>query len=225
MIYAHRWSIALTLVVAGFLAFSLPPYFTADPGRSRVPATFPLHYPVLVGHVMLASIAMVAVVIQCWPGLRARRPGWHRRVGRVYVATALPAAGCATVIGVATPFGPILAVSNVVLAALWLWFTANGYLAGRRRHVGAHRRSMIFSATLALSVIANRIWSPVLYLSLQPLQDSLFGGNEQHYLWMVAGLSGWMGWTLPLFTVWWWQRRRMEMAPPTISQLGHTSRV
>jgi len=25
MIYAHRWSIALTLVVAGFLAFSITP--------------------------------------------------------------------------------------------------------------------------------------------------------------------------------------------------------
>ena len=190
-----------------------------------MPATFPLHYPLLVGHVLLASVAMVAVVIQCWPGLRVRRPGVHRRVGRVYVVAALPAAACAMVIGAVTPFGPILAVSNVVLAALWLWFTLNGYLAGRRRHVGAHRRNMIFSATLALSIITNRIWSPMLYLALQPLQDSLFGVDEQHFLWVVAGMGGWLGWTLPSFTVWWWRRRRPVMAPSSISQPRHTSRV
>ena len=41
--------------------------------------------------------------------------------------TAIPAAVCAMVIGAATPFGPILAVGNVLLASLWLWFTINGY--------------------------------------------------------------------------------------------------
>ena len=82
---------------------------------------------------MFASVAMVCAVAQIWPGLRRRHPVLHRRVGRVYVCTAIPAAACAMVIGAATPFGPILAVSNVLLASLWLWFTINGYLAGRDR--------------------------------------------------------------------------------------------
>ena len=69
--------------------------------------------------------------MQIWPGLRVRRPGLHRRVGRVYVVAALPAAACAMVIGAATPFGPFLAVSNVLLAAVWLWFTLNGFLAAQ----------------------------------------------------------------------------------------------
>ena len=225
MTYANRWFLALTLVVAAFLALSLPPYVTGDPERSRVPATFLLHYPLLVGHVLLASVAMVAVVLQSWPGLRARRPGLHRRVGRIYVAAALPAAACAMVIGAATPFGPILAVGNVVLAALWMWFTVNGYLAGRRRHVGEHRRNMIFSATLALSIITNRIWTPLLFIALNPLQESVFGGNEEHFLWFAAGVGAWLGWTIPLFTAWWWMRRRAVMASSSISQSGHTSRV
>src|SRR6185437_15021071 len=103
---------ALAAVVVAFLVYSLPPYFT---GGTRVPATFALHYPLLVGHVMFASVAMMSVVVQIWPGLRRRHPGVHRRVGRVYVFTAVPAAMCAMVIGAATPFGPILAVSNVLL--------------------------------------------------------------------------------------------------------------
>ena len=55
-----RWlPLALAVVVVSFLAYSLPPYFT---GGTRVPATFALHYPLLVAHVMFASVAMVTAV-------------------------------------------------------------------------------------------------------------------------------------------------------------------
>lgn len=78
---------ALVVIVIGFLAFSLPPYFT---GGTRVPATFAWHYPLLVAHVMFASVAILAAVAQIWPGLRVRHPVLHRRVGRVYVGAAIP---------------------------------------------------------------------------------------------------------------------------------------
>src|SRR5258707_306020 len=65
---AAKWlAPALAVVVAAFLVISLPPYFTGDPARSRVPATFFLHYPLLVGHVMFASVAIVTAVAQIWP--------------------------------------------------------------------------------------------------------------------------------------------------------------
>jgi uncharacterized membrane protein len=218
---ARRRTLALALVVVAFLAFSLPPYFT---GGTRVPPTFALHYPLLVGHVMFASVAMAAAVLQIWPGLRTRRPALHRRVGRTYVVAAIAAAACAMVIGAATPFGPFLAVSNVLLASLWLWFTINGYLAARRRRLAEHRRHMVTSATLALSIITNRIWTPILFVTLQPLRDSVFNGNAEHYLWFVAGLGAWLGWTVPFLTVRWWLRRK-PVAPSSISQPMHTSRV
>jgi uncharacterized membrane protein len=213
---------ALAVVVVAFLAYSLPPYFT---GGTRVPATFALHYPLLVGHVMFASVAMVAAVAQIWPGLRARRPVLHRRVGRVYVYSAIPAAVCAMVIGAATPFGPFLAVSNVFLASLWLWFTTNGYLAARQRQFAQHRRYMILSATLALSIITNRIWTPVLFISLHPLQDSVFDGNGEHFLWFVAGVGAWLGWSIPFLIVHRWLKRKAVIAPSSISQLADTQSV
>lgn len=220
---ARKWlAPALAVIVVGFLAFSLPPYFTGD---TRVTATFALHYPLLVGHVMFASVAMVCAVAQIWPGLRRRRPVLHRNVGRVYVFSAIPAAVCAMVIGAATPFGPILAVSNVVLASLWLWFTVNGYLAARHRRFVAHRRHMVLSATLALSIITNRIWTPVLVITFQPLQDSVFGDNEEHFVWFVAGVGAWLGWAIPFFTVQWWLNRKSEIPPSSISQLTDTQRV
>jgi uncharacterized membrane protein len=164
-------------------------------------------------------------VAQIWPGLRARRPVLHRRVGRVYVSTAIPAAVCAAVIGAATPFGPFLAVSNVLLASLWLWFTINGYLAARQRRFAQHRRQMILSATLALSIITNRIWTPVLVIAFLPLQDSMFGGNQDHFVWCVAGLGAWLGWSIPFLAVRRWLNRETVMAPSSISQLSEARRV
>jgi uncharacterized membrane protein len=205
----------LAIVVAAFLLFSLPPYFT---GGTRVPATFGWHSPLLVAHVVLGSVAMVSAVAQIWPRLRARHPLLHRRVGRVYVSVAIPAAAFAMVIGAATPFGPFLAVSNVLLGAVWLWFTINGFMAARQRRFADHRRHMVRSATVALSTISNRIWTPLLFITLQPLQDSVFDGNEEHYLWFVAGLGAWLGWTIPLATVQWWLTRKPLVPPSSVSQ-------
>nr|WP_041313249.1 DUF2306 domain-containing protein [Mycobacterium sp. JS623] len=220
---SRKWPAPLlAVVVVAFLAYSLPPYFT---GGTRVPATFALHYPLLVGHVMCASVAMVAAVVQIWPGLRAKRPALHRRVGRSYVCAAIPAAVCAMVIGAATPFGPFLAVSNVLLASLWLWFTINGHLAARQRRFAQHRRHMILSATLALSIITNRIWTPLLVIAFLPLRDSMFGGDQEHFVWVVAGIGAWLGWSILFFAVRRWLNRKTVLPPSSISQLSNTQRV
>lgn len=215
-------AVALAVIVLVFLGFSLPPYFT---GGSRVPATFAMHYPLLVCHVMFGSAAMLCAVAQIWPGLRRRHPGLHRLVGRVYVSTAMPAAATALVIGAATPFGPVIAVGNVVLASLWFWFTVNGYLAGRAHQWAAHRRHMIRSVTLALSIITNRIWTPVLFITLQPLQDSALHGDEEVYQWGVAGVGAWLGWTIPLLVVQWWLTRNRAVPPSSISKVQHMQSV
>ncbi|MDT5075782.1 MAG: hypothetical protein QOJ80_419 [Mycobacterium sp.] len=225
MTYAQRWSAVLLFAVAAFLVLSLPPYLTVDSARSRVPSTFGLHYPLLIAHIALATVAIVMALVQIWPGVRARWPRVHRRAGRAYVVAVLPAAAIGMVIGAATPFGPILATGSVVLAALWLWFTANGYVAARRRRFAAHRRHMLRSVTLAFSIITNRIWNPILYLTLQPLRDNVFGGDEERFIWLVAGLSGWLGWTIPLLAVSWWLTRRPHVSPSSIPQSPDTLRV
>ena len=174
-----------------FLAYSLPPYFT---GGTRVPATFALHYPLLVGHVMFASVAMVSAVAQIWPGLRDAHPASAppRRTGLRRHRD--PGRGVRDGHRRATPFGPILAVSNVLLASLWLWFTSTATSPGAARRFARASPHMVRSATLALSIITNRIWTPMLFITLQPLQDSVFGGNEEHFLWVVAGIgAGWAG--------------------------------
>jgi hypothetical protein len=58
----HGWAIAaLGLLVIAFVAFSLPPYLTLDPARSRVPIApgSGAYNPMLVGHVVFGSIAIL----------------------------------------------------------------------------------------------------------------------------------------------------------------------
>ena len=151
MTYAYR--IGLPIVVLAFLVYSLPPYLVGD---TRVPATFGLHHPLLLGHVALGTVALVG-----------------------------------------------------------------GYLAARAGRYATHRRRMLLSVTLALSVITNRLWAPVLFLICDPLWTSVFGGDDERYLWFTAGVAGWLGWVLPLAAVGWLHRRPAVAATsiPTVSEV------
>ncbi|KXW79346.1 putative membrane protein (DUF2306) [Mycolicibacterium phlei] len=220
MTYAYRFG--LPIVVLAFLVYSLPPYLVGD---TRVPATFGLHHPLLLGHVALGTVALVAGVAQVWPRPRLRHPARHRLVGRLYVVATVPSALFAAVIGALTPFGPLLAVSNTVLGVLWLGFTVGGYLAARAGRYATHRRRMLLSVTLALSVITNRLWAPVLFLICDPLRTSVFGGDDERYLWFTAGVAGWLGWVLPLAAVGWWLHRRPAVAATSIPTVSEVPRV
>ena len=45
-------------------------------------------------------------------------------------------------------------------------------------------------------------------LTLLPQLPTTFGGNEQLLIQTVAGLSGWLGWVLPLLAAEWWLETR-----------------
>jgi uncharacterized membrane protein YozB (DUF420 family) len=200
----------LGFVMVLFLAFSLPRYLTGDPAQSLVPAPegFGAHYPLLVVHVLFASVSMVAAFLQVWPWFRQRYRTAHRYAGRVYVfAGVLPAGLSGLVIGVNTPFGPVLAVSNVMLALLWLTFTAVGYRMARQRRFVEHRRWMLRSFALTFSIITNRIWGVIAVITLSPQLDTTFQGNETMLTWTVSALGGWLGWVVILLVVEWWIER------------------
>ena len=204
-------AVPLLVIVAAFVAYSLPPYLTLDPTRSRIapPAGFASYYPILVAHVVFGSIAILTCGFQIWPWFRRRLPAWHRRLGRLYVfGGVIPAGVMGLTIGAVTPFGPVLRASNVLLAIVWLGVTIAGLRAARAGEIVAHRRWMIRSVALTLSVITNRVWAVVWILTLMPQLPTTFGGNEQLLIQTVAGLSGWLGWVLPLLAAEWWLETR-----------------
>jgi hypothetical protein len=208
---------ALVLVALAFIAFALPPYLSLDPARSRIPlpAGVPAYYPLLVVHVVFASVAMAAACVQLSPWIRQVRPSWHRASGRLYIFLGvLPAGLSGLVIGLLTPFGPVIRASNVLLALLWLTCTLVGFRMARQGRYADHRRWMTRSITLTLSIITNRIWAVVFMLSLGPQLHTTFGGNEMLMVHTIAGLSGWLGWVLPLLAVEWFVIERARPAAP-----------
>ena len=78
---------------------------------------------------------------------------------------------------------------------------------------------MVLSATLALSIITNRIWTPILFIALHPLQDSVFHSDEETVPVGVAGVGAWLGWTIPTYlVVHRWLARTPLVPPSSISQ-------
>jgi hypothetical protein len=215
--WRRPWIAPLAVIAVAFVAFSLPPYLTLDPKQSRVPPPddFAPHYPILVAHVIFGSVALLTAVLQIWPWFRGRYPVAHRRIGRVYVFFGvLPAGVMGLTIGAFSPFGPMVRVSNVLLASLWLTFTAVGYRMARQRRFAEHRRWMTRSFALTASIITNRVWSVIAYLVLEPQLATTFAGNEKMFSWTIAGLGSWLGWVITLLVTEWWLEPRGRSGAP-----------
>jgi hypothetical protein len=216
-------AVALLLLAGAFIAYSLPPYLTLDPARSRIapPAGSASYYPLLVGHVVFGSIAMLGGCLQVWAWFRRRFPVLHRRIGYLYVfGGVLPGGLMGLTLGAMTPFGPVLRASNVLLAIVWLGVTFAGFRAARRGEYDVHRRWMIRSVVLTLSVITNRVWAVVWFLALSPQLATTFAGSETLLVQTIAGLSGWLGWTIPLLAAEAWLEAR-----PTITSASAVARA
>jgi uncharacterized membrane protein len=154
---------------------------------------------------VFASLAMLTACLQVWPWLRFRHVRAHREIGRIYVlAGVVPAGVAGLAIGAVSPFGPVLRVSNVLLAVLWLTCTLTGFRMARLGRLAKHRRWMIRSFALTLSVITNRVWGVVFTVVLTPQLATSFAGNETWLVQTIAGLSAWLGWVLPLLVAEWW---------------------
>jgi hypothetical protein len=208
--WRRPWIAPLATVSIAFVAFSVPPYLSLDPARSRVPppADCAAYYPILVAHVIFGSAALLTAPLQVWPWFRRRHRIAHRIMGRVYVfGGVLPAGLMALAIAAQSPFGPLVRVSNVLLALLWLSVTLTGYGMARQRRYAEHRRWMIRSFALTVSIITNRVWIVLWILVLSPYLATTFGGNEKMLGWTIAGLSSWLGWVITLLIAEWWLER------------------
>lgn len=207
--FRKPWVGPLAFVVVAFVAFSLPPYLTGDRAQARVQSDWGPHYPLLVMHVVFASVAIITCVVQIWPWFRGRFPVWHRRIGRVYVwAGVLPAGLSGLVIGAMTPFGPVAMVSTLLMAPLWLLFTWLAWRAARQRQFRDHRKWMIRSFALTVSIITNRIWGMVAFLAFADRVP------EAELPFVIAGIATWAGWTVPLLISQWWLERKPRRREP-----------
>jgi uncharacterized membrane protein len=138
--------IALSLVpvlAGGFRVAQLSGGAAVTPDNARF---FADPVPVLV-HIVGASVYCVLGAFQFAPGLRRRRPGWHRAAGRILVPCGLAAALSGVWMTLAYP---LPAHDEGLLTALRLLFGSGmaaalvlGFAAVRRRDIARHRAWMM----------------------------------------------------------------------------------
>jgi uncharacterized membrane protein YozB (DUF420 family) len=199
------------MVVAAFLAFSVPPYLTFDPAMSRLepPEGNDLYYPLLVAHVLFGTVAMATACFQIWPAFRARHRRGHRITGRVYVyAGALPAGVLGLYIGWHTQAGPSVRVANLVGSALWLIVTIAALRMARQQRYNEHRRWMSRSFALTMSIALSRVINIPAMIVLTPQVETTFGGSEELMTYSAASIGVWLSPLLLLLLTDWMLERR-----------------
>ena len=110
-------------------------------------------------HVYASLWALLAGFTQFSKSLLRNRPKLHRSFGYVYVVDVLLVTGPAGLLmGFYANGGLSSRIAFVLLAALWIFFTAMALIKARQKDFRAHRQYMIRSYALTLSALTLRAW-------------------------------------------------------------------
>lgn len=110
-------------------------------------------------HVYMSMWVLLAGFTQFSAAIRDRYTRLHRIFGYIYVADVVLVTGPAGLLmGIYANGGITSKVSFVMLAALWIAFTATALARARGGDLAAHRDWMIRSYALTLSAITLRAW-------------------------------------------------------------------
>ncbi len=147
----------LCLAIGGYGAVLVASGFTLLP--SDIAANgLPL---AVKAHIATASVALLLSPWQLWPGLRRRRPGLHRWIGRGYVVSALAGGLTGVAAATATTYGAVAGAGFAVLGVLWVASTWQGLTAARARDLMRHRQWMVRSFALAFAAVTLRFYLPL----------------------------------------------------------------
>jgi len=209
---------ALWLITAAFLAYQVPPYFSLDPTRSRIPIQFPLHYVFLAGHVISGTVALSTICVQFTPWVRRRYPAVHHWSGHLFVfGGALPSAFFAlAMFPVAFQNGSIGAVAS---ASLWSTTAVIGWIRGRQGRYREHGRWMLYSFAIVWGEVVFGFFLGLVLLSLPHPAPIAY----------VAEAARWVGFVGGLVVVHWYLERRdgrtFVGTPRTTSRAVRTASV
>ncbi len=152
----------------------------------------------LIAHLTGGPLALLLAPFQLWSGLRARRPGVHRALGRLYgLAILIGALGSLALVPAFTG-SSFAAAGFVALALLWLATTALGIRAARARDFARHRRWMLRSVALTFAAVTLRVM-------MAPLMAAGWSVNETYQV------TAWGCWLVNLAVIeaLLWRRRRL----------------
>ncbi|WP_327677139.1 DUF2306 domain-containing protein [Kitasatospora sp. NBC_00458] len=116
----------------------------------------------LVLHVGGGVLAILLGPWQFLPRLRARRPGLHRVIGRLYLVTVVATGAAGLVLVPKALVGPIAPIGFGALDVLLLLSTAVAWRAVRRGDIARHRAWMTRSYALIFAGATLRVWLVVM---------------------------------------------------------------
>ena len=151
------------------------------------------------GHVLFGPIVLGLVPVQLSGRIRSRNPRLHRSSGRIYAGAVVIAAVAALGLVPGSVASPLARLGFVVLAILWIGFTALGIAAARRRDFAAHRRWMVRSLALTFAAVTLRV-------IMAPLMASGWTVAETY------DVTAWSSWLINLAVVEYAMRHRLRLA-------------
>jgi hypothetical protein len=146
----------LSVGVAGYAYFMLQ--FGGSPGPQVIAKLFAR--PWLLVHAAGAGTALLVVAFQLLPALRRHRT-FHRWLGRVYGTAVIVSGSAGLALSIGTTAGPVAGLGFGLLAVIWLYVTAQGWLTARARRFDEHRRWMIRSFSLTFGAVTLRLYMPL----------------------------------------------------------------
>ncbi len=110
-------------------------------------------------HVYASIWVLLAGFTQFSKRLLKANPTLHRTMGYIYVIDVLLITGPAGLLmGFYANGGTISRIAFVMLAVLWMFFTAMALIKAKQKNFKAHRNYMIRSYALTLSALTLRAW-------------------------------------------------------------------
>lgn len=161
------WPFGFVLVTSLIIAFGSVRYLVpgAPGGAPPILANAFTSLGVLTVHAGFALVALTIGPFQFLKGLRARRPGLHRWMGRTYVLSCLVAGVAGLVLAFGAKTGPVSTAGFGLLAAAWLYSTTGAWTSATARRFDDHRRWMIRSFALTFAAVTLRLYLPLAFFS------------------------------------------------------------
>lgn len=169
---APRWSAHLgwglaALAAVGVALASVPPYLSWNLDANRIPlnAEVAWHFLSIAVHAVPSSLALLIGPFQFLPALRARWPGLHRSLGKLYLVCVLVGGVTSIAAALASTSGLAAQLGFLLLAVSWLWSGAQAYRTARAGRFDLHRIWMIrnYAFTFAAVLLRVFLFAGILY--------------------------------------------------------------
>lgn len=213
----NTWNAALLLTLAFFtwlmarITMEYIPYNT-DVGFLRIKQYY-IHIDhwriAFFIHVYASLWVLFAGFTQFSSRLQRNNPQLHRTMGYIYVVDVLLVTGPAGLImGFYANGGDLSRIAFVLLAVLWIYFTAMALVKAKQKNFTAHRSFMIRSYALTLSALTLRAWKYAITntMTLPPMD--------------VYRVVAWLGWVVNLIMaeiiIYRYSRKRYKKRSPQI---------